>query len=84
MQIDDITGLNSSSKPCKFNVVYESVIIEGVAKIIENGAQKKEVLDLLAQKYSDGQNLLPIKKVDVERVAVVEIFIENMSGKANL
>ncbi len=82
MQIDEISGLIKSSLPCDFNVAYESVIVQGTAKIVEDGNLKNEVLLLLAQKYAGEQKLEPMKADEIKGTALVQIAIDNIHGKA--
>lgn len=70
--------------PEAFNTNYRSVIAFGRAKILSDDKDRLEALESLIRKYSpdyvpEGQN--EIKK-HWERVCLVEVSVEQMTGKA--
>lgn len=75
--IDDIA-------PEKFTTMYKSVIVFGRAQIVEDANEKMEAIKLIGLKYSSDY----INKLDDEiknafdRICIVKINIENITGKA--
>lgn len=74
----------SGEKPCQFGVRYWSVLVFGQAKILEDENCKLRVLELLTKKYAGKSILKPMNPVDVQKVAVIEIVIDSITGKANV
>lgn len=70
-------------KPCQFGVHYWSVLVFGQANILDDFNLKTAALKLFIEKYSHKDNLSPMDPNDIENVAIIDITIENISGKAN-
>jgi len=62
---------------------YRSVIAEGAARVIQNPEEKLKALRLLIEKYAPGKagKLTPERLFSIKSLAVVEIKIEEMTGK---
>jgi len=71
-------------KPCKSNTYYRSVIATGKAAIVEDPDQKARILDILTARFSGGMKTGNIPADVVERTCVVEIMVDEISGKALL
>ncbi len=69
--------------PEKFTTYFRSVIIFGKARIVSEETLKRHALGLLVRKYSSGFEKEGEDEIDkdINTVCVVEITIENMSGK---
>lgn len=70
--------------PGQFTTEYESVILEGVAEIIEDEKQKIEDLMILCKKLSP-EHLEAAEKYiqkSLHRTGIFEIRIKSMTGKA--
>lgn len=71
----------------EFSMQYESVIIFGKIRIIEDGAEKRNALYGLIEKYFPGMNpgeeYRPITEKELKRTSVYAIAIESWSGKRN-
>lgn len=68
-------------KPCGTNTVYESVIIDGDAVLINDIADKRMCLKAIISKYTpqliDGE----MKDSTIEKTAVIEITPKSITGK---
>jgi len=72
-----------STDVCNISVRYRSVIASGKAKLLKEPEEKTAALQILGKKYSTDPNPeLDSRKVDA--VAVIEIEIEEMTGKRNV
>jgi nitroimidazol reductase NimA-like FMN-containing flavoprotein (pyridoxamine 5'-phosphate oxidase superfamily) len=76
--------LPAADSPCQANFSYRSVIIEGRARLIEDPQEKIAILDHLMEKYQPGADLRPLSSKMVQKVGVVEIIAEKMTGKEAL
>ncbi|HTY90008.1 MAG TPA: pyridoxamine 5'-phosphate oxidase family protein [Methanocella sp.] len=78
----DVLGMGvSAEKPCNSWTYYHSVVASGKARILE-GDEKLRPLRLLAEKFARG----PVAEMpadSVGRTCVVEITIDEISGKKN-
>lgn len=71
--------------PEEYTTYYRSVIVFGKARLLEN-EEKRHAVELLAEKYSPEDEAGRAKEIEesFNRVAMVEITIEHMTGKAAL
>jgi len=65
------------------SVRYTSVICYGLASIVPNGERKLEILTELSAKYMDTRPEPPTEAY-ARKCALVEIRVEEMSGKKNV
>jgi hypothetical protein len=68
----------------KFTTHYRSAIVFGKARILTDAGERRFALNCLLEKYSPGfirEGQVEIEK-DWDRLCVVEIHIEHMTGKA--
>ncbi len=70
-------------KPCQFGVHYWSVLVFGQASILDDLNLKIAALKLFIKKYNHDDNLAPMDSDDIQNVAIIDICIETISGKAN-
>lgn len=70
--------------PTTFTTHFSSVIVFGRLRLLTGNHQKRYGLDLLAKKYSPGRVSEAKEEIDLSwnRVAVGELRIEHMTGKA--
>ncbi len=79
----EVLGMGvSPDKPCNSWTYYRSVVATGTAHIIEGREQRMRVLRLLSEKYAKGP-VGEIPEDSLGRTAVVEIIIDEISGKKN-
>jgi len=70
--------------PGKFSTTYESAIVIGKARLLEDREEKKAALHLLIDKYSNDFQERGAKYIDgaVDKTSVLEISIDQVTGKA--
>jgi len=66
--------------PCKFTMAYESVMGSGTASIVEETQEKIVGLNHIMNQYSD-EVTLKYKKNMVDRIVIVKIEVDEMTGK---
>ncbi len=72
--------LDPDKKPCDTNTKYESVIISGIAEVLEDIDEKKVILEEVINKYTpDLTKKIPNDMAN--STAVVRIEIKGISGK---
>jgi nitroimidazol reductase NimA-like FMN-containing flavoprotein (pyridoxamine 5'-phosphate oxidase superfamily) len=69
-------------KACSWSASYRSVIGTGIASILTEPAEKKVGLNILMAQYSDRE--YEFSDWDLERVVVIRVEIEEMSGKGSV
>jgi len=80
-EVDQLIDIKQGEVGCDFGCYYQSVIISGEARIVESESQKVRILEKLVSKYAL-KNIKPVfENSKLERIDVVEIQVENMSGK---
>ena len=67
--------------PEEFTTYFRSVIVEGSIKIIEDRNKMIEALRLLSTKYSPGIDCEPEIKKGIDRVLILKLEIESITGK---
>lgn len=73
--------LDPDGNPCDTNTKYESVIVSGIAKLVDNIEGKNSVLKEIEKKYTPhlAGKELPINMV--KGTAVIQIDLTEMTGK---
>lgn len=71
--------------PSQFTTKYESVLVEGVAEIIEEKQRKIDDLMKFCEKYTPDHLAAAVKVVErsLHRTTVIEVRIVTVTGKAN-
>jgi len=82
-QVSVETELVTSENPCSYGMFYSSVMIFGIASIIEEHEEKSKVLGEILQRYS---NKIPhqFTQEETKRVTVISIKPDNITCKARL
>ena len=82
-EVDEYTALQADNlkNPCEADVEYESIVIRGNAKIMENFDEKKAVLTKIIMKCAPELLSLEMPEARIKGTAVVEIEIHNITGK---
>ncbi len=70
--------------PSTFTTHYRSAVVFGKARVLENEGEKRNALECLAKKYSPDYPDAAATEIDrdLNRVCVIELAIEHMTGKA--
>ena len=83
-EVSHFTKLLPGNKPCQFGVCYWSVLVFGQAKILDNMNLKTNALHLLIKKYCQNEYFSPLAPENIQQVAIIDINIDRISGKANI
>jgi hypothetical protein len=73
-----------AEKACEFGQRYQSVILSGRARIVDENEEKRRALEQLVAKYAGGRRMEPQAQAALARVAVIAIDVETLSGKENV
>lgn len=85
---DDRVSFCVAGKTCpvpeKFTTAYESVVVEGRARVVASDGERHRALELLVEKYSPDYASVGAKYIEksFHRTAVIAIDGERWSGKA--
>jgi nitroimidazol reductase NimA-like FMN-containing flavoprotein (pyridoxamine 5'-phosphate oxidase superfamily) len=84
-ETDEMTELLiSADRPCACGCNYRSVIARGNAHVVVDQQRKLHALKVLVKKYASGKENQTMPGDIVARTVVVEIIIDEISGKAHL
>lgn len=72
---------DDEGRPCETNTKYQSVVIAGKAKLIEDYDEKMKGLKAVVAKYTPQLSGRELPENMVKGTAVVEIKIESITGK---
>ena len=64
---------------CKWSIKYQSVLGFGKAVIVENINEKQNAIEIIMSQYTDRQ--FHFSDMAVQKMAVIKVEIENMTGK---
>lgn len=83
MTIYEMEGpvLNPDGKPCNTNTKYKSMFLSGIASLVDDFEQKKEILLEIVKKYTPHIADNPMPENMVSGTAVVKIQVNNITGK---
>jgi uncharacterized protein len=79
-----IAYIPAKGPACKASYYYRSVIIKGKAALLNARRRKMEILEGLMKKYQPEGNYEGISEEVLEKTAVIEISVEEITGKENL
>jgi nitroimidazol reductase NimA-like FMN-containing flavoprotein (pyridoxamine 5'-phosphate oxidase superfamily) len=74
----------SADRPCGCATRYNSVLAFGSARIVTDAAEKTALLNLLVENFAAGKPYQPVTEKEAAGCAVVEISIDEISGKQNV
>ena len=69
---------------CKANFYYRSILIKGEAALLNSRKKKLEILERLMEKYQPEGGYGGIAEEILQKTAVVEISVKELTGKENL
>ena len=70
--------------PCRAEYLYRSVIIRGLATMVEDRSEKVLALDCLMRKYQPERSFTGYSDVKLDITGIVRIDIDDLSGKEDL
>lgn len=68
------------NSPCDVNTQYQSVIVTGTAKLLEDEKEKTDALNLIVEKYTPLLAGMPFGNA-IKATAVIEITVNEITGK---
>ncbi|MGA3071195.1 MAG: pyridoxamine 5'-phosphate oxidase family protein [Terracidiphilus sp.] len=74
----------SNDRPCACSTRYTSVLAFGAARVVSDNAERTALLNLLVERYAAGKAFQPVEEQQSAGCAVVEIRIDEISGKRNV
>lgn len=77
----DMLLLDPNGNPCDTNTKYESVIISGIAKLVDNLEEKSNVLKEIVKKYTPHLVNSEIPSNMIKATAVIRIDLSEITGK---
>lgn len=83
-EVDELIKISSGDIACDFSTKYRSVLAFGTARIMEESAEKAAVTDRLVEKYARGNSFKTPSREALAKVAIVEIYITEMTGKTTV
>jgi len=83
-EVHELIQIVQSQRACDFGTRYRSVLVFGRARSLPDGDEKVAVLTALAEKYAGGQPVEPPTPKRAKGTEVIEITIEEMTGKRNV
>jgi len=87
LEVSELGNFLPSNIALEFSLQYRSVVVFGIARILEDVEEKREALYGLIKKYfptmEAGREYRPITNNELKRTSVYAIAIETWSGKEN-
>jgi hypothetical protein len=80
-EVDQLVEIKQGETGCDFGCYYKSVITSGEARIVRSESRKVQILEKLVSKYALKEIKPVFENSQLEKLAVVEIQVENVSGK---
>ncbi len=69
---------------CRASYYYRSILIKGKGSLVNSRKKKMEILERLMEKYQPEGGYEGISEEILDKTAVIEIFIEELTAKENL
>jgi nitroimidazol reductase NimA-like FMN-containing flavoprotein (pyridoxamine 5'-phosphate oxidase superfamily) len=83
-EVHELIKMVQGQRACDFSTRYRSVLVFGRARSLPDGDEKVSVLTALGEKYAGGQAVEPPTPKRAKGTEVIEITIEEMTGKRNV
>ena len=81
-EMDIKTQIVKSENACSWGMKYYSVIGSGKALFIEDKSEKKKILDIIMQKYSENDTKsFEYSKSALDKTTVIKVEITEITGK---
>lgn len=74
----------AAGSACEAGYYYRSVLIKGRASLLKEVERKRKVLQRLMEKYQPEGGYEPLSGAEVRKTAIIEISIEEMTGKERM
>lgn len=76
-----ISFIHDAEKPCGTNTEYESVIIRGLASMLEDADKKIAILDAFVKKYTPQHAGKAFPPSALQKTGIIEVEVRFCSGK---
>ena len=73
-----------ADRPCACSTRYTCVLAFGAARLVEDESKKATLLNLLVEHMAAGKEFQPVNEQQAAKCAVVEIRVDEISGKMNV
>ena len=83
LEVDELINISSGEIACNFTTKYRSALAFGTARILEESTEKAAVTNRLVEKYAQGNSFKTPSEEALANVAIVEICVTEMTGKAH-
>jgi len=84
-EVDEPIAFVATTGPaCRSSYYYRSIIVKGNAAIVNQRDKKLKILERLMEKYQPEGGYEGMTEEILKRTAVIEISIQEMTGKENL
>jgi len=84
-EVDEpIAYVIASTSACRASYYYRSILVKGKAAFVKDRDKKVKILRRMMAKYQPEKNDGGMPEEILERTAVIEILIKEISGKENL
>ena len=83
-EVHELIKIVQGQRACDFGTRYRSVLVFGRARSLPDGDEKVVVLTALTEKYAGGQVVEPPTPKRAKGTEVIEMIIEEMTGKCNV
>lgn len=81
-EVDELLGLEPGVKnACDTEAIYNSVVITGTARILQDFEEKREALNKLVEKYTPQFVGKELTENMIKGTAVIELQVEECTGK---
>ena len=80
-EVSQMEGLILDEKACDVNTQYQSVVIFGSAKMLDDTTHKIEALNLVVKKYTPELTGQEFPENMLKATGIIKIDIESMTGK---
>lgn len=80
-EVDEMEGLILDDKACDVNTKYQSVVVLGQAKMIDEMALKIEILNQVVEKYTPHLVGQQYPENMLKGTGIIEITIDSITGK---
>ncbi len=84
-EVDEAIAYRAAGEmACKAGYYYRSIIMKGKAIFIEDRSRKLAILEKMMKKYQPEGSFWKFEETVLEKTALIEIQVQEMTGKENL
>jgi len=79
--VSNMLSVKKADTYCGYGAFFESVVVEGHGRVIQQHPHKREILTALVKKYDPEAQLPPINAEGENSVWLIEVTIDSLCGK---